>query len=156
MKPNAIWIKPGLYRSGDAEDMPDVDISAANDAYPPPLGFVRQDKASGALQISAKPYPGAQKIIFYEGAKVKYGRYGLLRLKLDWAIKRFEDFLSEVTNTIDKLFFSLNSNACINPISIDAYAEKFRWIDWSKRVADGPPQRFYLEVNTNDSSKKAY
>jgi hypothetical protein len=145
MKLYSIWTKPGLYRSGEAED-----------AYPPLLGFVRQYKISGILQFLGKLYSGAQKLVFYEGTQVNYGKYRLLQLKLDWATNRFDDFLSEVANTIDRLFSPLNSNTGINSISIDAYAERFRWIDWSKRVADGPPQKFYLEVNTNDSSKKAY
>jgi hypothetical protein len=156
MESAQIWTQPGFDRSGDAEDTPDVGTLEANDAYPPPQFFSRQYKASGLLQLFAEMYSKTQKRGRFEGMKAKRGRYGLLRLMLDWDGNRFDDFLSEVANAIGRLFFSLNSPVCINPISIDAYAEQFRWIDWSRRVTDGPPQQFHLEVTTNDSSRKSH
>ena len=156
MKLAQIWIKPDFDPSENAEDTSDVDTLMASDAYPPPQRSVRQYKASGPLQFLAKMYSKAQKRGWFKGLQEKRGRYGLLRLMLDWDRNRFDDFLGEVANAISRLFFSLNSTVCINPISIDAYAEQFRWIDWSRRVTDGPPQQFHLEVTTNDSSRKSH
>ncbi len=134
------------YKDIDTHSISRVYARAADDSYPPPAKSLWQYRVSDFLALSKEWYLGIQKIIYREGRRKENERDSVLRSKFirksDW----LDDLLVEAIDVVSRIRFFPDVDIPINAISIDAYASQFQWIDWSRKVVNGPPSNIHREV----------
>lgn len=130
----------GIYLTLDAL------AQSVDDSYPPPTKYLWQHEISDFLPSLSKLYTGLQKVICLADQKVKSGGNSFLRPKFIRKADWLDDLLAEAIEAVNRIRFFPDVDIPVNAISVDAYASQFQWIDWSRKVVNGPPSNIHREV----------